>query len=488
MVEDSELDYELVTAHLRQNGYALAVEKVEDEASLRRALTRQPWDVVLSDHRLPYFDSVGALSVVRELAPDLPFIVVSGVLGEELAVDSIQSGADDYVTKGNLDRLVPALRRCQRVLDIRQQKSRAVADLEEKRAQLIAITSNMPGVVFQLEHRAPPALPKPIFVSDAALRLLNLKEQDWLRDERIWEDLFAPEDMAEFVRLVHACAIDKQTLRWEGRLNSRWLPGAERRARWVELAATVRTTLDGRTLFDGVLMDITRHKRTLGLLSKSRQQLRELSAHLEQAKEEERAVVAREIHDDIGSTLTGLRADLAWLKKRFRSDAPTMEKLEGIGELVDAAVSASKRIMLALRPSVLDFGLVPAIEWQTQEFQKHHGLPCAFIYNSEDFRLQPAVSTALFRILQEALTNVAKHAQATKVEVELFATDDEISLEVRDDGVGITPLAQAKPTAFGIRGIHERVERLGGWVEIDSFPPSGTTLMLSVPRTGPAEL
>jgi two-component system, NarL family, sensor histidine kinase UhpB len=274
-------------------------------------------------------------------------------------------------------------------------------------------------------------------------------------------------------------------LRWEGRLGVHWLPVGERRARWVELAATPRTTRDGRTTFDGVLIDITQHKRTEGLLARSRQQLRELSAHLERVKEEERAAIAGEVHDDIGGTLTGLKVDISWLRKHFGQDPAVIEKFRDMEALVDTAFSASKRIMLALRPSVLDFGIVPAMEWLVQEFKQRHGIKCTFECNSDELHLDMVMSSALFRILQEALTNIAKHAKAANVEVHLFADGQMVSLEVRDDGIGMEIGGRAKPEAFGIRGIHERVEQLRGWVEIHSQLNNGTTLMLSVPRDQP---
>jgi two-component system, NarL family, sensor histidine kinase UhpB len=153
--------------------------------------------------------------------------------------------------------------------------------------------------------------------------------------------------------------------------------------------------------------------------------------------------------------------------------------------LVNTAFDASKRIMLTLRPSVLDFGIVPAMEWLVQEFKQRHATACVFECNCDDLPLAADVASALFRILQESLTNIAKHAKASRVEVQLFADDHTVSLEVRDNGVGFAIGARAKPGAFGIRGIYERVEQLDGWIEIHSQENSGTTLMLSVPRELP---
>ena len=485
VVEDSELDFELLVAHLQRTYDKLITSRVDDEVSLSSALTERPWDIVLADHSLPRFNSREALHLTKLLVPDLPFIIVSGLIGEDIAVDAMHSGADDYVRKDQLARLIPAIERSRHAAENRRLKHHAEALLEEKRTQLAAITSNMPGVVFQLEQATNDTPLRLTYVSDAAVRFLGLNSDDFAARDRLWEQLFAPEDFAGLVELLHRSRIEQKVLSWEGRLAMHWLAPGERRARWVELAATPRATRDGRTMFDGVLIDITQHKRTEGLLARSRQQLRELSAHLERVKEEERASIAREVHDDIGGTLTGLKVDIAWLRKHFDQEANVTTKLHDMESLVDMAFSASKRIMLTLRPSVLDFGIVPAMEWLVQEFRQRHGVSCLFECNSDDLQLGTLVSSALFRILQEALTNIAKHAKASNVKVHLFADNQMVSLEVRDDGAGFEIGAQAKPGAFGIRGIHERVEQLRGWVEIHSQHNSGTTLMLSIPRDQP---
>jgi two-component system, NarL family, sensor histidine kinase UhpB len=485
VVEDSELDFELLVAHLKRHYRGLTTTRVEDEATLRAAFSRQVWDIVLADHNLPRFSSSDALQLTKQFAADLPFIIVSGLIGEDVAVDAMHSGADDYVKKDQLGRLIPAIERSRQAAEIRRLKHEAETSLEEKRSQLAAITANMPGVIFQLEQANDDAPIRLAYVSDAAAKFLGLDDGKFRTHDRIWQQLFAPEDLAGLIELLHQSRIEQKVLRWEGRLGMRWLPAGERRARWVELAATPRTTRDGKTLFDGVLIDITQHKRTEGLLARSRQQMRELSAHLEHVKEQERAAIAREVHDDIGGTLTGLKVDVAWLRKHFDQEPAVLGKLEDMETLVNTAFDASKRIMLTLRPSVLDFGIVPAMEWLVQEFKQRHATACAFECNSDDLPLAADVSSALFRILQESLTNIAKHARATHVEVQLFADDDMVSLEVSDNGVGFDIDARAKPGAFGIRGIHERVEQLNGWIEIHSRQNSGTTLMLSVPRELP---
>jgi signal transduction histidine kinase len=219
-------------------------------------------------------------------------------------------------------------------------------------------------------------------------------------------------------------------------------------------------------------------------LRNSRARLSELTDHLETSKEAERASIAREIHDEMGGLLTGLKADVSWLKKHCGAEPRARDKLRDVELLLDEVVMVSKRIAKSLRPAILDQGLNAALEWQAQEFEKHAGIPCHFRTNDDELSLDSGQATGVFRVFQEALTNVAKHAQAKRVEVQMFATDKLVTLEVRDDGVGLRKQDLAKPDSFGVRGMQERVHHLGGWIDVSGAPGKGTTLMLSIPRNG----
>lgn len=215
--------------------------------------------------------------------------------------------------------------------------------------------------------------------------------------------------------------------------------------------------------------------------------MRALSAHVESVREDERTGIAREIHDELGQALTALRIDLAWIARRASSDDPiprdaVLEKLRAMTEMTDGVIQQVRRISAQLRPGVLDdLGLVAAVEWQAHEFEKRTGTACVVDANLDDAPLDPAISTAIFRIFQEALTNVARHAEASRVEVKLARAHGSIRLEVHDDGRGITPEAAASPKAFGLLGIRERARQLGGTATIRGAPSEGTTIVLDVP-------
>lgn len=216
-------------------------------------------------------------------------------------------------------------------------------------------------------------------------------------------------------------------------------------------------------------------------LRASRQRLQELAAFLETVREEERARIARELHDELGQSLTALRIDLNWLKGRCSGDNPAaLERLAGAIEIVENTVDAVRRISGDLRPRMLDdLGLAAAVEYHVEQFAARTGIPCKLQMNRDEFEVDGRTATAVFRAVQEALTNIARHARASAVEVRLEERGDDLAVEVEDNGCGIAGPAQ--PQSFGLLGMQERIGMLGGSLEIDSAPDRGTTIRLHVP-------
>ncbi len=224
----------------------------------------------------------------------------------------------------------------------------------------------------------------------------------------------------------------------------------------------------------------------------SRQRLSELAQHLQTSVEAERHAIAREIHDDVGGSLTALKFDLDWIRKRV-PDAAVQQRVLSALETVTHAIAASQHIMQNLRPAILEQGLVAALQWMSSAFEKRTGIDCECRTNASqaDATALPAgVPLVVYRTAQEALTNVSKHSGATRVSVDLSLTGSVLSLEVSDNGRGLGQADLAKARSFGIRGLHERASTVGGWVELSGGGGpggSGTTLILSVPlNTGGA--
>jgi PAS domain S-box-containing protein len=218
------------------------------------------------------------------------------------------------------------------------------------------------------------------------------------------------------------------------------------------------------------------------------EQLRDLSAHIESAVESERTGIAREIHDELGQSLTALKMDIAWILRGASSGGRTPvdglleEKLGAMSELTDELIRQVRKISSGLRPGVLDdLGLVAAIEWQAQDFEMRTGTTCVVRTHGAEAALGGDASTAVFRVFQEALTNVARHARATKVEVGIEVKDGRLTLEVRDDGAGISPEMAGSPKSLGLLGMRERARRIGGSVAVTAGAPGGTLVTMTVP-------
>ncbi len=237
-----------------------------------------------------------------------------------------------------------------------------------------------------------------------------------------------------------------------------------------------------------VFLDITARKRAEQQLTTSHDQLRNLTARLESVREEERILIAREIHDELGQALTGVKLELSLLRDQLPDVAPAAHnRLESIAELVDATIQSVRRIATDLRPIVLDqLGLIAAIEWQTHEFQSRTGMECRLDIYLRSAPLSQAASTAMFRIFQEILTNVVRHAKASVVKITLQEQAGGLVLEVHDNGRGITESELADPQSLGLVGMRERALLLGGSITFAGNAESGTTVRVRIPLEQPS--
>jgi signal transduction histidine kinase len=345
-VEDSLDDAELLQLELEAAGYRLYYRRVENAADMLTMLATDRWDVILSDVNLPAFNAYDALRLLHDSGLDIPLIVVSGFIGEMEAVTLMKAGAHDYVMKGNLTRLGPAI-------------EREIKDAEERAQQ---------------------------------------RQMDF--------------DLAE-----------------------------------------------------------------------NRNQLQELTAFLHQVREDERTRIARELHDELGQALTALRIDLNWLDRKLpQREQPVDAKLAAMLALVDKTVDSIRRISEDLRPGMLDdLGLAAAIEHHVTKFADQTGIACELAISRDHYDLDDSTATTLFRVLQESLTNVARHANASKVSVRLQDLPNEMLLIVKDNGCGLPQPVAGKKKTYGLLGMHERVKLLGGTLDISSQPGKGTRIEASLP-------
>lgn len=347
LLEDSLPHIELVERVLRDAGLSCTIAHVDTEDGFRGQLEQVIPDLILSDYALPTFDGYAALEIAKEKAPDVPFIFVTGTMGEEVAIETLKNGATDYVLKTRLSRLVPAVQRALRESEERRERRRA----EEK-------------------------------------------------------------------------------------------------------------------------------------LQRTNEQLRALSAYLQFVREEERTRIAREVHDELGQELTGLKLDLSWLGGQIsgKSSRLLKGKVKDLMNHVDATIHTVRRIATELRPRILDdLGLVAAIEWQTHEFQNRTGIRCKVTSRVQESIWDHDFTTVFFRIFQETLTNIIRHANATQIEVNLTEEDGRLVLEVQDNGRGITEKEIANTRSIGLVGMRERAALVGGEVSFQGAPGKGTSVVVQIP-------
>jgi signal transduction histidine kinase len=347
LLEDNATDADLVRHALRMGGLAFSWALVDNKSDFIRQLEQFGPDLILADFSLPSLDGYTALELAREKCADVPFIFVTGTLGEEVAIETLKKGATDYVLKHRLSRLVPSV------------------------------------------HRA-------------------LREAEGQR---------------------------------------------------------------GR-------------KQTEEQLRESHAQLRALSVHLQDVREQERIRIAREVHDELGQSLTGLKLQLTWMAGRLPKDLKSLHrKIHAMTDGIDETIQSIRRIATELRPGLLDTaGLPAALEWQAIEFQKQTGIECSVSVAMRGSTLNQDLNTAFFRIFQETLTNIIRHANATKVEVRLFEAAEHFILEVKDNGRGISESEIQNTKSIGLVGMRERAALLGGEVRWRGHPGKGTTVSVRIPR------
>jgi len=612
IIEDSEDDVFLLLRELRKGGYGPVYERVETPEAMRAAFAKQEWDIIISDYVLPKFSGLAALDVLRESGQDLPFIILSGNIGEDIAVGAMKAGAHDYIIKGNLKRLIPAVERELREAEMRKERKKAeealsvfknllnqssdsifVVDPETaglletndsvctnlgySREELLTMRvidfaetqKDLPtwrayakkikekgNIVLEDRLRRKDGTVFPVEVS---VRHISHKEKDY--HVAIVRDITERKETESRIMLGNAfLKLFSQTFSHKKYLDS----AVKLIKEWTECRCVGIRMLDDRrnipyesytgfskefwkkeillsvdheTLSDeqmsgyrGVCMQagfrslavvpIRYRDQVLGAihmadeqegaltqkkiefieqlavmvgeaiyrfsaeeeLRKSREELRNLSKYLREARESERTAIAREIHDELGQIITALRLELAWIRDNYKDQDVLFKKSKSMLALVDATIQTIQNIISELRPGILDvLGLFAAIEWQAAELNKMSGITCDLSLPSEDVLVEAEISTNIFRIIQELFTNIVRYSQATNVSVQIEIKKDRLFLNVIDNGIGIRPQDISSPVSFGIIGVRERVYAMKGEMHIAGTSGMGTSVTIEVP-------
>jgi len=351
--------------------------------------------------------------------------------------------------------------------------------LRESQERFRAITSNMPGMVFQCYRRGSDDRLIFTYVSHGVNDLLGIDAEAILMDENRFIGSIARDHVSSFCDSMAQSQSGLTLWNWEGCMTA-----ADDSLKWINLRATPHPHDRGVCMWEGVAINVSESKANEEQLIHSKNRLRELAAHLESVREEERKHVAREIHDEMGQTLTALKMDVSLARIGFGDANPQlMKRLQSMTKLVDRTLEIARHITSSLRPGALDLGILAAIEWLVEEFIGYTGIPCELVLGDGDIALNESAAAAIFRIVQESLTNIARHSEATQAEIIVTRNDDDLCFEVRDNGKGFDPNKVASRKTFGLAGIRERIAILQGDLVLDSEPGQGTRIRVCIPVT-----
>jgi two-component system, NarL family, sensor histidine kinase UhpB len=478
MLEDDEADAELELKAIRNGGFDCQMKRVYSRGAFEAALAEGVWDLVLADYNLPAFTGLDALAMVRAKDPVMPFILISGTLGEERAIESLKAGASDYLIKDNLARLVPSIRRAlaehkERLQHIATQ--RALAESEERYR---GIVEDQTELIVRLDpaHRI-------LFANQAFARCHRV---DLSRSTGApFLDFVGDADRDAVTRALESLAQGPAIVECECRV----APGDGSEPRWQQW--TFRGFFDRTprlSQIQGVGRDITERVLMLETLKRMQDRLRQLSWRFLGTIESERKNLSRELHDEIGQILTGIRFNLEALARQV-PDAKAQERIRDSIESAQLVLQRVRQVSHSLRPVQLDdLGLVAAVRLHLDRQASIGGFKPHFSASALEGRFAAEVETTCFRVAQESLTNVLRHSQAKNVWVrmEQEGEDDRAALllSIRDDGKGFDSRAAGTGHAggsLGLLGMEERVGLLGGTLQIRSEPGKGTEVRARIP-------
>ena len=349
--------------------------------------------------------------------------------------------------------------------------------LSENETRSQTMVANAPGLVFQFQLDSNGEM-KFIHLTDGCKALLGLTADDLIEDSSLLYSMMNARDRGALRKRLEQSTINLSLMNWEGKV---WIDGWQDN-KWLDLRAIPRVLSNGVLQWEGIMTNITQSKNAKHEIEKSRRELVELTAHIHKIKEQERSAIAREIHDDLGGNLTAIKMGLSSIiNKLSKGQDITLEQAQGLESILDSTFDAVHRISSDLRPNVLDLGIVAALEWQAKEFEKHLGISCKFTCNQSEITVTTDQSISLFRIFQESMSNIAKHAKASHVDVDLTALAHDIILTISDNGVGIKSSDTLKSNSFGLRGMRERVTALHGTFTVQQSNNQGTEIVIKLP-------
>jgi two-component system, NarL family, sensor histidine kinase UhpB len=468
ILEDNDTDAQMILRILNKSNRSYQFNTVMNKEAYVLALDNYHPDVILSDNSLPQFNATEALQLLRQRNSLIPFIMVTGTVSEEYAADIIKSGADDFILKDRMARLPVAIDAALKQRQTEKEKRHA-EEMNSFKAGLLntigqaVIATDLHGIIS--------------YWNKAAEKMYGWSAEE-ARSKNVTGLIPSQQTPQEIIDSMKELLLGHS---WSGELVVQRKDGHS-----LPVFINKAPVFDVQQHVSGIIeisSDITKRKKAEEEVKDLNEQLRNLSAHLQNIREEERIQIANDLHDELGQQLTGLKMELSMLIKKLSGEDPALREqaLEIVSQM-DTIVRSVRRISSNLRPSILDdLGLIAALEWHSSEVEKRSGIRVHFTSNVKELQIPVSTSTELFRIYQEVLTNAERHSKGHEVLSNLNMSDNQLVLEIKDDGQGINPSVKNNKKTLGLISIKERTFILGGQYELNSETSKGTQVKITIP-------
>jgi len=475
-LEDSLKDFELIHSIIEGGDIAHEYFLADNEKDFINILETEDIDIILSDYTLPDYNGNEALKFVKEKHFYIPFLFVTGTMGEDAAIESMLNGATDYVLKNKLERLVPAIKRALHENELEINRKRTEQTLLQSEENFRRSISESP-----LGIRIVSVDGKTIYANKAFFDIYEFNSlEEFTSISAI--NRYTPESYAQHQERKEKRKNGHDVFDYE-------ISIVHKNAEIRHVKVSRKEVLwNGIKHYQVINIDITERKRAEEALNNSQQELRKFATHIQNVREEEKLSLSREIHDDLGQILVALKIDLGMYKKKISkgieviSSEEMLSEFDDLSSQVDNTIKSARRIMNGLRPELIELlGFEEACKSYLRDFEETHHISSQFKSAIMNLNINLEQSVALFRILQEALNNIIKHAKATLVTVQLTNPAGKIVMVIIDNGVGFDENHIGRQDSYGLIGMKERVFLLDGNLDITSKVGKGTSVRVEMP-------
>ena len=473
LVEDSPTDALIIgEALIDISEFAHTLTRAESLGDALALARGAHFDVVLLDLGLPDGNGIDTFRRFRHIAPDTPVLVLTGLADISVGLVAIQEGAQDYVLKREIQAALLS-----RAIRYAIERNRALTALAASEERFQLAVSGASAGLWDWNLRT-----GEMYLSPHFREIVGHDEDELPNEMRAHYDLVHPDDLERVMLAINAHIQDKHPYDVEYRVRTR-----AGEYRWIQSRAQALWDASGKAYrMVGWILDVTDRRRADEALRESREELQRLSANIQHIREEEKTRIARELHDDLGQLLTAMKIDMGRFERTIEGkiDESAGDALRSIYGLIDQLVASVRRIAADLRPVMLDdLGPIPAIDWFIHEFSARHGIAVNAQLDINEVAFNRDSGTEVFRMVQEALTNIARHSGASEAEVEIAREEPFCIVKIRDNGRGALPDARRSRKSFGLIGMRERAARLGGELNVATAPGEGFSLTVTLPLT-----